>query len=221
MNPPLNTPPEIQSVRNERCQFMGAALSMALLAAAFAGCKGTSDPAAGWVTASIRGSGDASQADTNYQGTGDFTVSRDPGAGVSEAFSLNSNGTGPSAGGSLLFYRPGGGVPGQGVYRLGPLKTTDAGLRGFTAYFHRIANGRSDRYTAISGEATVTASSGERIEGYFTLTGALYCSGPAFGPPDDQSWCAGPNTITPGVPQLVLTGSFVAVTFRPATIPVH
>jgi hypothetical protein len=175
------------------------------------GLSGCGQPAAiaggGWLRARVQGSVEAH----HYEGSGYFLVNSDPRRGISVQFTLHSDGEGPYAGQWFLLYRAGKGRPAKGVYRLAPLDVQNGSPRGFTAYYSYVDEGKaySYAYTALSGEVEVTESSGDRIEGVFRFRGVLYCSGATRGPP--QKWCVGPNTITPGAPEIEVTGSFAAV----------
>ncbi|GBD32533.1 hypothetical protein HRbin33_01503 [bacterium HR33] len=164
-----------------------------------------------WFRAQIRGA-----VQTEYEGTGWFNVGSDPRRGISVQFTLYSSGVGTYTGQRFQLYSPGKGRPGQGIYGLAPLEVKDGSLQGFTAYYHRVAGERSESYTAVSGRVNVAKSSGNRVEGDFDFTGVLYCWSNTSGTP--EGWCTSPNTITPGAPQIQVTGSFSVVAFRPGAI---
>jgi len=176
-------------------------------------CSQTTGPGPGWLTAAIReGTGSAARV-SQYEGTGEFTTGSDPGAGVSVAFELDSRGSGRGAGQTMMLYRPGQGQPVAGRYELGPLAVLDGRLDGLTAFFVRTAGGLSESFTALSGYVVVRASSADRFEGEFQFTGVMYCS--ASENPGPADWCTEPTRITPGAPQVEVTGSFAAVPYRP------
>jgi len=58
----------------------------------------------GWLNAEIREAVVAGENEAVYEGTGDFQVGRDPGAGVSVRFGLSSFGAGASAGQLFQLY---------------------------------------------------------------------------------------------------------------------
>lgn len=196
--------------------WRGAVL-VTLGSALLVGCQQPTDgSSAGWLRAQVRGAIDAM-----YEGTGFFHIGSDPRVGISVKFTLNSDGVGEYAGQRLMLYRPGKGQPSEGVFRLGPLDTRRGPPEGFTAYFSRVVDGRYEAYTARSGEVIITESSRGRVEGRFRLIGVLYCRGLTRGRPGSsgyESWCTGPNTLTPGAPEIEVTGSFAAVPSLPGPI---
>lgn len=193
----------------DRTAGIGLLAAVALLSS----CQSTAEPGRGWLTAAIREATDTGGRESTYRGTGDFIVTRDPGAGVLSSFELNSRGTGTGAGQTFMLYWPGHGRPRAGRYELGALEVVDSHLEGFTAFYQRVAGGRGESFTALSGHVIVRESSDDRIDGEFRVTGVLYCLANEQPGPDD--WCTAPTAITPGAPQVEVTGSFAAVPYRP------
>lgn len=179
------------------------------------GCQGSVDNAEeGWLRARIVGA-----IETVHEGTGDFYVGSDPRQGIAVQFTLNSDGVEVYAGQVLTLFRPGKGRPGEGVYTLAPLEVKDGSLQGFTAYFHRTIDGESgegESFTTVSGEVVVTKSSAEWVEGDFRFKAVLYCR--SSSDPQRQFRCVGPNTITPGAPEIEVTGSFAAAPLDPGAV---
>lgn len=195
-------------------------VGIGLLAAValFSSCHDAAGPAGGWLTAAIREATDTGGRESTYRGTGDFIVTRDPGAGVLFSFELNSDGTGTSAGQKFSLYWPGHGRPRAGRYELAPLEVEDGHLEGFTAVYSRVAGGRGEDFTALSGYVVVRESSDDRVDGVFQMTGVLYCL--RNDRPGQDDWCTAPTTITPGAPQVEVTGSFAAVPYKPGVVSV-
>lgn len=200
--------------RQPRRCFATAATAVIAIPALFSACDQPTDSRDGsWLRAQVRGAVDAT-----YEGTGYFHIGSDPRVGVSVKFTLNSDAVGEHAGQQFMLYRPGKGRPSKGVFPLGPLETESGSPEGFTAYYSRVVDGQYQAYTTRSGEVNVTESSGSRVEGSFRLIGVLYCRGSTSGVPDSDWWCTGPNTLTPGAPEIEITGSFLAVPSRPGPI---
>jgi hypothetical protein len=181
----------------------GTAVWLLLPLPLLAGCHNATAPNGGWLRASVMDVADTTVR-TDYQGTGDFHVGKDPAWGVSVAFQLSSRGTGASAGQTLLLARPGAGRPAPGRYMLAPLTENDGTFSGFTAYYV----GGAESFTTLSGEVDIEQSSDGLVAGTFHITAVQCCrSDPADMAHD---WCVGPNTITPGAKQVEITGSFAA-----------
>ncbi len=84
-------------------------------------------------------------------------------------------------------------------------------LQGFTVYYGRNSEGKSERFTALSGQLEITKSSGSRVEGTFRLLGVRYCLlYDEVSLPHDDQFCGDPNTIYPGEAQVEVVGSFSA-----------
>ncbi len=84
-------------------------------------------------------------------------------------------------------------------------------LQGFTVYYGRNSEGKSESFTALSGQLEITKSSGSRVEGTFRLLGVRYCLlYDEVSVPHDDQFCGDPNTIYPGEAQVEVVGSFSA-----------
>ena len=202
--------------RSHRSLSQTARLILLLPVALLSHCSGSTEPEHGWLSAAVREGAGSEASAGSYDGTGDFRTGRDPGAGVSVAFSVVSTGTGASSGRTVMLYRPGHSQPGVGRYELGPVAVVDGHLDGFTAFYDRTAGGHREDFTALSGYVIVRRSSADRFDGDFQFTGVMYCSGSETPGPSD--WCTAPTTITPGAPQVELTGSFAAVPYSPGVV---
>jgi hypothetical protein len=190
---------------------VGYAANIGLLVPAFllAACQDATQPLAGLMTASVRDSSATGVVETAYEGSGDFGVGTDPGAGVSITFGLRSKGNGTSAGQSFALTRPGQDRPAPGRYDLAPLDLSNGQMNGFTAHYYRHVPGRSEDFTAVSGYLVVHESTEDRVAGEFQVTMVQYCL--ANDVPGADDWCAAPTTITPGAPRIIVAGSFTAV----------
>ena len=186
--------------------------SLLIAALLLAACRQTAEPVTGFLTASVRESADAGVVETAYEGSGSFAVGQDPGAGVSIAFGLRSDGTGASAGQSFGLTRPGQGRPAPGRYDLAPLELSNGQMNGFTAHYQRHVPGRAEDFTAVSGYLVVHESTEDRVTGEFQVTMIQYCLANDVPGPDD--WCVAPTTITQGAPRIAVAGSFTAVPVR-------
>lgn len=181
----------------------GRAALLVLSATVLGTCKEPAESVdASWLRAEVQGA-----VETVYEGSGYFRTGSDP--RVSVKFTLNSDGVGPHAGQWLMLYRPGHGRPGEGAYALAPVEAEDGSPRGFTAYYGRTADDKAEAYTAVSGEVSISESSDNRVEGSFRFAAVRYCWSRTDGSP--EGWCTSPNIITPGQPEVEVTGSFLAV----------
>ncbi len=184
------------------------ALGLLAAVAVCGSCRSANDPVAGWLVANIQQAADTGPSGLVYEGTGNFRVGSDAGAGLAVAFTLDSKGTGASAGQTLVLYWPGHGRPGPGRYPLGPLSVQDGRLHGFTAFYQGYAAGQVRDFTAFSGYVEFTASSENLLVGTFQFTGGLYCV--ASEQPSAENWCVLPTAVPPDSEQLDVSGSFVA-----------
>ncbi len=170
-------------------------VSLLALAGVLSACESapTEPTEVGQLVASIQGNVAAS-----YEGSGQFSIGSNPRAPQRPAaFTLRSTGGGSRDNEGFYLHRLGGELPTPGQYTLG-----QAG--GFTVAYERVHNGVRERYTAVTGELEITASTPERIEGTFRLTAVLNCTGTL-----SAMNCQVPAPVEG--PRIEVTGSFIAV----------
>ncbi|HEV2735686.1 MAG TPA: hypothetical protein VGV85_12650 [Longimicrobiaceae bacterium] len=181
-------------------------VALSALAAACDATDGVRPDQPSWFRASLQGA-----VAGDYEGSGEFLAGSDPRAGEPIVFTLNSVGLGTAANQSFQLHRRGEGVPGKGTYALGPLRTSDGRLQGFTAYYVRQVGNRMEAFTARSGQVEITAVSRDRVEGKFRFVGSLYCSRAVVGNASDPAACGSPNTIDPQAASIEVSGMFAAI----------
>ena len=171
-----------------------------------AGCQFDSgiDMDRGWFMAAIHGT-----VLVDYEGTGEFYAGRDPRLGATTtALTVTSEGTGVFTGQELMLW---GFVAIGEVGRYAVEASEDSAREHtFTAVYIRKVGGMYEAYTSVAGEAEITLSTEERVEGNVRFTGIRYCAVPANGTPAPQGSCD-PRILDPGAPSIEVSGSFQAV----------
>lgn len=121
---------------------------------------------------------------------------------------------------SFSLHRWGTELPAVGSYSIGRTSLQEGDPQLFQASYDRTVGRTVERYTGISGEVQITASSAERIEGTFRFTGVHTCTGTQSymqctfyaGPDGSQTDSADRATIE-------VSGSFVAIPGRARGLP--
>jgi len=192
-----------------RARNRAALLALLATTALSGACHDATEPAPGWLVASVRGGSGTGLSQIAYHGTVWFSVGRYWGARTSLSFELRSQGIGGSEGQGIILFSSPSGRPAPGRYDLAPLVAADSGPSGFTAFYYHEAGGVSDSYTALTGYVIISESSEDRVEGEFKFTGVLFCR------ESTETGAGGPcyalNPTTPGAPQVEVTGWFAAI----------
>lgn len=182
--------------------------------AAGAACEsvlGSLEPS--WFLATLEG-----EVNGEYTGTGSFSDdSRNPDADI-WIFSINSRGEGSSAGQSFHLYREGRDRPGIGTYSIVLRNISNPDVDGFNSFYTRThtpegsENDWYEMYAVQSGEVMITASSKDRLEGTFHLTGFRYCAH-ENGTSNRIGPCRMPEEPILDAPTIEVSGSFSVAPF--------
>lgn len=189
-------------------------LTLALIPAILTACKNPfAHEDVGWLRATIQ-----EPTDTQFVGAGwfkeqDATRPTDP-IRLPVRFTILARAPGDSIDQQLQIHRSGAGKFAEGTYPIRPLEDVDGVPYGLAAFYGRNLEGRSESFTAQSGQLTITKSSGSRVEGTFRFTGVMYC---VIFTDTEGSWCNGQNTIDPSAPRIEVTGSFSVVPQKAGT----
>jgi hypothetical protein len=103
--------------------------------------------------------------------------------------------------------RYGAGRPQVGRYPLGPLNRENPGGRFYVTY-HAVSDDTVRTFVSAGGELVITASSPERLEGWFRFRGAEYSV--RSGADGDSSGWDVPSTVAPDAPTVEVVGTFTS-----------